>query len=145
VFAIVRESIDTDALARSVRTDACGAVVLFAGIVRATADDDRPVTGLSYEAYESMALREFEAISQEARERFGPCEIAIVHRVGDLRIGETAVAVAVAAPHRGRAFDACEYAIDELKARAPIWKREHYVNGDAAWKDNTCAVEAHKH
>ncbi|MGZ3496526.1 MAG: molybdenum cofactor biosynthesis protein MoaE [Vulcanimicrobiaceae bacterium] len=138
MFAIVDRPIEVDEVAGSVRTDACGAVVTFAGIVRERADDDRPVTGLSYEAYERMAVREFETIAGEARERFGPCEISIVHRVGDLGVGEIAVVVAVGAPHRGSAFDACEYAIDELKARAPIWKREHYIDGDAEWKENAC-------
>jgi molybdopterin synthase catalytic subunit len=85
-----------------------------------------------------MAVMEFERIAAEARERFGPCEIAVHHRIGDLRIGEIAVGVAVAAPHRGEAFDACEYVIDELKRRAPIWKKEHYVDGSGDWKENAC-------
>ena len=140
MFAIVDRPIDSAEVAASVRTDACGAVVLFVGIVRERADDDRPVTGLTYEAYERMAVREFETIASEARERFGACEISILHRVGDLQVGETAVVVAVAAAHRGNAFDACEYAIDELKARAPIWKREHYADGDMQWKENACGA-----
>lgn len=140
MFAILDRPIDIEEVAGSVRTRACGAVVTFAGIVRERADDDRPVTGLTYEAYERMAVREFEIIASEARERFGTCEISIVHRTGDLRIGEAAVVVAVGAPHRGSAFDACEYVIDAVKARAPIWKREHYADGDARWKDNTCGA-----
>lgn len=141
--AIVRESIDVGALARSVRTDACGAVVTFAGVVRERSDDDRAVTGLSYEAHETMALAEFDRIAGEARERFGPCEIAVTHRVGELRIGEVAVAVAVGSAHRAQAFDACEYVIDELKARAPIWKKEHYVNGGGEWIANDCTTASH--
>jgi molybdopterin synthase catalytic subunit len=138
MFAILATPIDMETLARTVRTDACGAVVTFAGVVRDRSDDDRPVTGLSYEAHEPMAVAEFERIAAEARERFGPCEIAVLHRVGELRIGEIAVGVAVGAPHRGEAFDACEYVIDELKARAPIWKKEHYLGGAGEWKENAC-------
>lgn len=138
MFAIVRDVIDMDALAKRVRTDACGGVVTFAGIVRETADDGRPVTGLSYEAHEEMAVAEFERIAFEARERFGPCEIAVLHRVGELGIGEIAVGVAVASAHRAEAFDACEYVIDELKHRAPIWKKEHYTDGSGVWKENAC-------
>lgn len=136
MFAIVRDPIDVAAIARSVRTDACGAVITFAGVVREMSDDDRPVTGLSYEAHESMAAAEFEAIAQEARRQFGPCEIAVAHRTGDIQVGDVSVAVAVGAPHRGTAFDACEFTIDELKRRAPIWKKEHYAQGESEWRTN---------
>lgn len=140
MFAIVTQPIDVSALAEHVRTDACGAVVTFAGVVRQHSDDDRPVTGLSYEVHDAMAIAEFETIASEARARFGDCEIAVLHRKGDLRIGEVAVAVAVASVHRSLAFDACEYVIDELKARAPIWKKEHYVDGASEWIENACGV-----
>jgi molybdopterin synthase catalytic subunit len=130
------DRIDCTALAERVRSDACGAVVTFAGVVRELSDDDRPVNGLSYEAYPAMALDEMRKIAHEAQAKFGPCEIAIVHRFGDLAIGETSVAIVVAAPHRAAAFDACEYAIDELKARVPIWKKEHYLDGSATWREN---------
>ncbi len=136
MFAIVREPIDVAAVARDVRTDTCGAVVTFAGVVRERSDDDRCVTGLSYEAHENMAAEEFERIASEARERFGSCEISVVHRIGDLAVGDVSVAVAAAAPHRSAAFDACEYAIDELKRRAPIWKKEHYTRGESEWRTN---------
>jgi adenylyltransferase/sulfurtransferase len=136
MFSIVRRPIDVAALENEVRTDACGAIVTFAGIVRERSDDDRAVTGLSYEAHEQMAVAEFESIAREAVERFGPCEIAVEHRIGDLAIGDVAVAVTVASPHRAQAFDACEYVIDELKARAPIWKLEHYVDGTREWIAN---------
>jgi molybdopterin synthase catalytic subunit len=138
MFAVVRNPIDVPALAQNVRTAACGAVVTFSGVVRERSDDDRDVTGLSYEAHESMAVAEFERISAEARERFGECRIAVLHRIGDLKIGDVAVAVAVGSAHRAQAFDACEYVIDELKARAPIWKQEHYVDGTREWIANDC-------
>lgn len=139
MFSIVADPIDVAAIAQSVRTNACGAVVTFAGVVRESSDDDRPVTGLSYEAHETMAAAEFAEIAGEARRRFGRCEIAVVHRTGDLEVGEIAVAVAVAAPHRGAAFDACEFTIDELKRRAPIWKKEHYAAGESEWRSNSGA------
>jgi molybdopterin synthase catalytic subunit len=144
MFAIVRESIDVSALAGRVRTDACGAVVTFAGVVRENSPEGRAVTGLSYESHEQMAAAEFERIAKESRAKFGACEIAVLHRVGDLAVGEVAVAVAVASAHRGRAFDVCEYVIDELKARAPIWKKEHYADGSGEWIANSeCRADTH--
>jgi molybdopterin synthase catalytic subunit len=140
----VREAIDPRAVEAAVRTDACGGVVSFLGVVRERSDDLRPVTGLSYEAYESMALAEFEVIAEEARARFGDVRLAMVHRVGDLVIGDIAVVVCAASPHRGDAFKACEYSIDELKARAAIWKKEHYADGAGEWKSNTCATDDHE-
>jgi molybdopterin synthase catalytic subunit len=134
MYRITADSIDVAAIANAVRSDACGAVVSFAGVVRKFSDDERAVSGLSYEAHGAMASAEFERIAGEARARFGPCEIAVVHRTGDLAVGEVSVAVAVAAPHRGAAFDACEYVIDELKRRAPIWKKEHYTGGGSEWR-----------
>ena len=137
--ALVQQPIDVDDLLQRVRTDACGAVALFLGVVREQ-HDGRSVRGLSYEAYPAMAVEQMQQIAGEAVERWGPCEIAIVHRTGDLAIGEASVAVAVGAPHRGEAFDACEYAIDELKRRVEIWKKEHYIEGDAVWVDNRAAT-----
>lgn len=146
MFEITAKPIDVAALERQVRSDACGGVVTFAGVVRDRSDDDRPVTGLSYEAHEAMAVSEFARIAAEARERFGACEIAVVHRIGELEIGEVAVAVAAASAHRATAFDACEYVIDELKRRAPIWKKEHYADGgDSVWKENACNAPSHHH
>jgi molybdopterin synthase catalytic subunit len=135
VFRIVREAIEPAALESAVRSGDGGAVT-FVGIVRSRADDGRPVTGLSYEAFEPMAIREFRIIAAEARERFGDVAIAIVHRIGELRVGEIAVAVMASAVHRGEAFDACRYAIDEVKRRAPIWKEERYTDGTASWRAN---------
>lgn len=136
--------IDVAALQERVRSDACGGIVTFCGVVRERSDDGRPVTGLSYEAHEAMAVAEFERIAQEARARFGECSIVVVHRTGDLRIGEVAVAVVAASQHRGTAFDACEYVIDELKRRAPVWKKEHYADGgDSVWKQNDCHAPSH--
>ncbi|MFN2460804.1 MAG: molybdenum cofactor biosynthesis protein MoaE [Candidatus Velthaea sp.] len=140
MIRLVTEPIDPQALVAAVRTDACGAVVSFLGVVRETSPEDpRAVASISYEAYAAMAVPEMEAIAREAAVAFGPLEIALVHRTGTVALGEASVGVAVAAPHRGHAFDACEYAIDELKARVPIWKQERYAAGGAAWRANRVA------
>lgn len=138
MIAITVETIDPAALEAAIRSDACGGIVTFLGVVRERAHDGRPVDGLDYEAHEAMALAEFSAIIAEVRERWPEASLGIVHRTGSLRMGEIAVAVCAAAPHRAEAFDACEYAIDELKRRAPIWKKEHYLDGTSDWISNAC-------
>ena len=138
MYRIVDEPLDPQALSAAVADceTARGAVVSFLGIVRDRADDGREVLGLSYEAFAPMAVAEFERIGRETRERFGDVFLAITHRIGDVAVGEIAVAVVVGAQHRRAAFAACEYAIDELKQRAPIWKKERYADGSRAWKNN---------
>lgn len=132
------QPLDADALVRAVRTDAHGAVVTFLGTTRETSPNDpRPVAALEYEAYEAMAVAEMEAIAREVQERYGPLGIAMQHRTGRVALGEASVAVVVAAPHRGAAFGACRYAIDALKSRVAVWKREIYRDGGAAWIENT--------
>lgn len=138
MIGLSAEPLDVAALEAAVRSDAHGAVVTFLGITRATSPGDpRPVTALDYEAYAEMAVAEMETIAREARERFGPLELALVHRTGRVALGEPSVAVVVAAPHRGQAFEACRYAIDALKSRVAVWKREEYRDGDTAWVANT--------
>ena len=88
---------------------------------------------LEYEAFEPLAVREGERILAEAIARFGVAHAACAHRVGDLTVGELAVWVGVSARHRDEAFRACRYIIDEVKHRLPIWKKEHYANGDSGW------------
>lgn len=140
VIGLSANAIDADALVAAVKTKAHGAVVTFLGTTRETSPGDpRPVAALEYEAYEAMALAEMEAIAREAEAHFGPLGIAMVHRTGRVALGEPSVAVVVAAPHRGKAFDACRYAIDALKARVAVWKREIYRDGDAAWIANTAS------
>ncbi len=135
MFAIARDRIDPLAFVAAFGGDG-GGVVTFFGAVRGRAGDGRNVEGLTYEAYEPMALREFEQIAGEARERFGALRIAIVHRSGDAHPGEVTIAVAAAASHRDAAFAACRFTVDEVKRRAPIWKKERYAGGGAAWKEN---------
>jgi molybdopterin synthase catalytic subunit len=138
LIALRAEPLDVEALAAQIAGPAHGAVVTFLGTTRATSPDDpRPVAALEYEAYADLALREMETIAAETRARFGPLEIALVHRTGRVGLGEPSVAVVVAAPHRAAAFDACRYAIDALKSRVAVWKREIYADGGAAWVANT--------
>jgi molybdopterin synthase catalytic subunit len=126
---LTREPIDPGALV--VPAPADGGVCVFLGVVR-NENEGRPVRHLEYEAYEEMALPLMEQIAAEARRRFSITEVRIVHRLGRLEIGEASVAIAVTAPHRGAAFEACRYAIDTLKATVPIWKKEFYADG-AVW------------
>lgn len=138
MFAVVSEPIDPRELEAAVRDDEFGALVTFLGIVRARANDGAAVSGLSYEAYVPMALEEFRLVASEARERFERVNLAMVHRVGELAVGEIAVAVVAASRHRSVAFEACSFAIDALKTRAPIWKKEHYRDGPGLWVANDC-------
>lgn len=109
----------------------CGAVVLFSGTVRDHAEGRDGVTGLTYEAWEDEALRSFAAIARELRTRWPDSgRVALLHRTGHLGLGEASVVAAVSAPHRPQAFEAARYAIDALKASAPIWKKEHWSGGD---------------
>ena len=138
MIGLSAQPLDVAGLERAVKTDAHGAVVTFLGTTRATSPGDpRPVEALEYEAYATMAVAEMETIAREVQERFGPLGIALVHRTGRVALGEPSVAVVVAAPHRGAAFDACRYAIDALKDRVAVWKREIYRDGGAAWIANT--------
>jgi len=138
MIAVSPDPIDLQALIAAVGDPAHGAICTFLGTTRMTSPgDDRAVRALDYEAYAAMVIADFEAIAAEARERFGPLAIAIVHRIGRVALGEASVGVAVGAPHRVAAFDACEFAIDTLKARTPIWKREEYADGGTAWIANT--------
>jgi molybdopterin synthase catalytic subunit len=129
MLQIVDSPISLDALARTVSDPAAGAVATFAGTTRET-NRGRKVVKLEYEAYERMAVSEFEKIASEIRGRWDVCRLAIVHRVGVVPVGETSVAIAVSAPHRADALEACRFAIDRLKHVAPIWKKEHFEGGE---------------
>jgi len=128
---IVRAPIDVAALAAGLRREEDGAVVVFEGIVR-NGSGGRPTLYLEYEAYEPMALEQMRAIAREARQRWPIDQIAIVHRLGRLEIGETSIAIVVTAAHRAPAFDACRHAIDRVKKSVAIWKREYFADG-AVW------------
>lgn len=129
MFRIVTEPIDLDQLIRAVADPAAGAIATFLGVTR-DHNEGRNVTGLEYEAYPEMALREIERIAAAARERWDIRAIAIVHRIGKVPIGEASVAIAVSASHRRAAFEACHFAIDRLKEVVPIWKKESFEGGE---------------
>ncbi|HEV2608588.1 MAG TPA: molybdenum cofactor biosynthesis protein MoaE [Xanthomonadaceae bacterium] len=131
-FRISEHPIDTAALRAALSDPHAGACAVFEGWVR-DHNDDRPVHGLRYEAYEELAEAEGARILDEARTRFDIVKVCAVHRTGDLELGELAVWVGVAAAHRDAAFAACRWIIDEVKARVPIWKHERYADGDASW------------
>ncbi|MBW4465932.1 MAG: molybdenum cofactor biosynthesis protein MoaE [Pegethrix bostrychoides GSE-TBD4-15B] len=110
-----------------------GAVVLMSGMVR-DSTDGKPVVALDYQAYEPMALRVFQQIAAEIRQRWPEVTHTVIHhRTGKLQIGEISVLVAVGCPHRTEAFAACKYAIDTLKHNAPIWKKEIWLDGSSSW------------
>jgi molybdopterin synthase catalytic subunit len=133
--AIVERAIDPAGLMAEVASAAVGATVVFIGTVR-DMNDGRGVTALDYKAYTSMAERELASIIAEAEERWPESRLVCEHRVGALMLGDASVVIAAAHPHRGEAFDACRYVIEELKKRLPIWKREHYADGELAWVEN---------
>jgi molybdopterin synthase catalytic subunit len=126
---IGREPLDLAAIEASVADPAAGATVTFVGVTRRE-NAGRKVIRLEYEAYEPMALREMRKIAEEAGRRFAVSRVAISHRIGVVEIGQASVAIAVSAPHRGAAFDACRFAIDRLKEIVPIWKKEHFEGGE---------------
>ena len=131
-FALRPQPLDTTALRQRLLDPGAGACASFEGWVR-NHHQGRPVTGLRYQAYADLAEREGEAILAEALTRFDLTAAACVHRTGDLAIGDIAIWIGVTAPHRGPAFDACRWILDEVKTRVPIWKHEHYADGEAAW------------
>ena len=133
LYQLVREPIDTAALARHVRAPEDGAIVTFDGFAR-NQSHNRPTLYLDYEAYESMALAKMREIGVQLHEKYSIHRVAMVHRLGRLEIGDTSVFIAVSAPHRAAAFDACRFAIDTLKRTVPIWKKEYFEDG-AVWAD----------
>jgi molybdopterin synthase catalytic subunit/molybdopterin converting factor small subunit len=129
---LTHDVIDVAALERLVAASRHGAVVTFVGQARDSSDDGREVTELEYEAYGEMAERVLEDIAMEAEHRW-PAAVAVVHRVGVVPIGETAVAIVTAAAHRGEAYEANRFVIEAIKERLPIWKRERFADG-SEWK-----------
>ncbi len=131
-FRFSRTPIDVASLRTELADPTCGGYTSFEGLVR-NHNEGMSVRHLEYEAFEPLAVKEGERIVAEAIKRFGIERAACVHRIGDLAIGEMAVWVGASARHRDEAFRACRYIIDEVKHRVPIWKKEHYENGDSGW------------
>src|SRR5208282_1029175 len=131
--SIVRDPIDTPGVLLRIKRGEDGAVVMFEGVVRNRTRGRRTLY-LDYEAYEEMALRQMEGLAEQALKQFAVRDVALVHRLGQLEIGETSVLIVVASAHRAAAFDACRWLIDTLKRTVPIWKKEYFEDG-AVWAD----------
>jgi len=132
MFILSAEPIDPAACREALDDPRAGGCVTFEGVVR-NQNEGRAVVRLEYEGYAAVAIKEGEAVLREATEKFDVLHARCVHRVGTLEIGDLAVWVGVTAAHRGAAFGACRYIIDEIKKRLPIWKKEHYAEGDSGW------------
>ena len=132
MFTLHTTPLDAAALRADLLTQAAGALVVFEGWVR-DHSHGRAVIRLEYEGAEILAAREFALIADEAKTNFGVLALRCAHRVGVLQPGEAAVWVGVISAHRGAAFEACRYVIDELKKRLPVWKKEFYADGDSGW------------
>src|SRR5437868_6965446 len=130
---IVREKIDTQATLEGVKRPEDGAAVVFEGVVRNNTRGRRTLY-LDYESYEEMALKQLESLAEQVIANYKVREVAIVHRLGRLEIGETSVLIVVASAHRAAAFDACRWLIDTLKKTVPIWKKEYFEDG-VVWSD----------
>jgi molybdopterin synthase catalytic subunit len=136
VAELTREAIPVERLLAAAARPDCGAVAVFLGTTR-DHHQGRRVTRLAYEAYEPMALAALDALEREVSRRFEIATCRIVHRLGDVPLADASVVVVVAAGHRGAAFDACRWAMDELKRGVPIWKKEFFAEGGEAWVEGT--------
>jgi molybdopterin synthase catalytic subunit len=128
---LTRHPIDVNDLLADVQGPERGGTCVFTGTVR----NDGEVTGIEYTAYEEMAFAEIERILGEAQARWPEARVMLQHRLGLIPVGEASIAIAAAAPHRNEAFAACRYAIEEVKKRLPIWKKEYRLDGTATWVD----------
>lgn len=142
-FEFKREYFDLAPYQALLADPVAGAYASFEGWVRNHNDGRAGVLHLEYEGYEQLGIKEGERIIAEAATRFGITKAHCIHRLGKLEIGELAVWVGVSAAHRDAAFDACRHIIDEVKHRVPIWKKEHYADGDSGWVNcEACAAHA---
>ena len=132
MIRLTHDVIDYHSLTESVRRPGCGAVLTFLGTVRDLTGEQVTVA-LDYEAYGPMAEKKMAEIESDTRARWPVGDIAMVHRLGHLDVGDVSVAVAVSCPHRGQAFEACRHAIDRLKELVPIWKKENWSDGRTEW------------
>ncbi|OGS05814.1 MAG: hypothetical protein A3G41_07840 [Elusimicrobia bacterium RIFCSPLOWO2_12_FULL_59_9] len=130
---VIAESINVPEVLRQVEDPGCGGRVFFLGVVRSK-NGGETVEAVTYDAVAPLAVKVFQKLAAQARERWGQnLNIAVVHRTGRVNVGEAGVAVAVSAPHRRQAFEACAFLIDRIKVEAPIWKKEHYAGGPSRW------------
>jgi molybdopterin synthase catalytic subunit len=143
-FRFTQTAIDVASARKDLEDLGAGGFVSFEGWVR-NHNEGQEVTRLEYEAFQELAVKEGDRIVAEALRKFPIKRALCIHRVGSLALGEMAVWVAVSAVHRGEAFDACRYIIDEVKHRVPIWKKEHYRSGDSGWVNCEHCAAAPKH
>ena len=132
MFRVTTEPLSVQQVNDLVKRPTDGAVVTFDGIVRNNFDG-RSVRYLEYEAYAAMAEKKLAEIGAEVQQKFAVGEIAMRHRIGRLEISESSIVIAVAAPHRQAAFEACAYAMDRVKAEVPVWKKESFADGADHW------------
>ena len=145
LFQLTSQSFQAHHFVREMENHAAGAYTSLEGWVR-NHNEGKDVASLEYEAYPDLALKEGCRILAEALEKFDIIDSRCIHRTGHLQIGEIAVWVGTTAKHREEAFTACRYIIDEVKSRVPIWKKEHYADGDSGWvKCEHCASHIHRH
>ncbi len=143
MFAIAKDDIAVDELREKLKDPAAGGYCVFEGWVR-NENEGHEVERLEYEVYEPLAISEGEKVLNEALQKYPYRKVYCVHRSGALEIGDCAVWVAVAAAHRDEAFKACRYIIDQIKIRLPIWKKEHYTDGNSGWVNcERCANVLH--
>jgi len=137
------EILDPAAALEFVSDPGFGGITMFVGRVR-DLNQGRQVAGISYDLYRPLALARFTEIAEQAQREFGPrLKLYIVHALGRLAVGEIAVLVAAGTPHRDEAFRACRLAIEAVKHTAPIWKQEHYADGDSEWSEGCSLCDAH--
>jgi molybdopterin synthase catalytic subunit len=129
---VTADAIGVDEALTFVADAGAGGTCVFLGSVRDNSDAGG-VTGLAYEAWEEQAVRRLTELGEELFERWPLCKAALLHRFGELAVGEVSVVVACSAPHRADAFEACRHGIEELKRDVPIWKKEHLVSGESTW------------
>jgi molybdopterin synthase catalytic subunit len=132
MIALTEQTIDTTQVLAEVHSPLAGATVLFLGTTRAETEG-RQTVALDYEAYRTMAMKTMSELEMRARQQWTITEVAIVHRLGHVPVGETSVAIAVSSPHRQAAFSAGQWLIDTLKSTVPIWKREQWSDGTEEW------------
>ncbi len=141
VYRITKEPIDVASALIDIADDRAGAQALFLGTVR-NEFEGRSSRGLYYDAYEPLAEKELRRIGEELKQEFGALHVVLIHRIGDLPLGVVSVLVAVSTGHRGEAFAAAREGIDRIKLRVPIWKKEHWGNGQDAWHHDPEAFPA---
>ena len=128
MIRITREDFSVDEVIRQLRTDEMGAVATFVGVVRGESKG-RKVDHIEIHAYEEMAIQQLKAIKKRAIEKYGVKSVAVIHRVGSLKVSENIMLIAVGAGHRREAFDACRYVLEQIKKMVPIWKKEYTPDG----------------